>query len=102
MNNTTTKTKFSLASRLGAWWAREAEASRRLALRKRCPPATVAAEQIPSAVRAAWAHHAPDEFPGLAVGDAAWLRCSLGLAQFFEACRLQKEQGLQEAVKKKP
>lgn len=90
--NTTTRTKFSL-SQLGAWWARQREASQRLTLRKRCPPATVAAEQIPPAVRAAWAHHAPEEFPGLAVGDAAWLRCSLGLAQFFEACRLQHEQG---------
>lgn len=64
-----------------------------LALRKCCPPATVAAAQIPPAVRAAWAHHAPDEFPGLRVDDGAWLCCSLGLAQFFEACRLQREQG---------
>lgn len=92
MNNTTT-TKFSLAYRLGTWWGRQRETSQRLALRKRCPPATVAAEQIPPAVRAAWAHHAPDEFPGLAVDDGAWLRCSLGLAQFFEACRLQRDQG---------
>lgn len=64
-----------------------------MALRKRCPPATVAGEQIPPAVRAAWTHHAPDEFPGLPVDNGAWLRCSLGLAQFFEACRLQRDQG---------
>jgi len=88
MNNTTTK-KFSL----GGWWARRREGSLVLALRGRCPPATAAAEQIPPAVRTAWAYHAPDEFPGLAIGDGAWLRCSLGLAQFFEACRLQREQG---------
>lgn len=93
VNNTTTNTKFSLAHRFGAWWARQREGSQGQALRKRCPPATVAAEQVPPAIRAAWAHHAPDEFPGLAVDDAAWLRCSLGLAQFFEACRLQREQG---------
>ncbi len=93
MNNTTTNTKFSLAHRFGAWWARQRETSQRQALRKRCPPATVAAEQIPPAVRAAWAHHAPEEFPGLPVDDVAWLRCSLGLAQFFEACRLQRDRG---------
>jgi hypothetical protein len=49
--------------------------------------------QIPPAIRAAWAHHAPEDFPGLPVDDASWLLCSLGLAQFFEACRLQREQG---------
>jgi hypothetical protein len=92
MNNTTTTTKFSL-NHLGAWWARRVENGRAQELRKRCPPATVAAAQIPPAVRAAWVHHAPDEFPGLATDDAAWLRCSLGLAQFFEACRLQSGQG---------
>lgn len=89
MNNTTTKTRFSL----GAWWARQREAGQAHSLRKRCPPATLAAEQISPAVRTAWAHHAPEEFPGLAVSDGAWLRCSLGLAQFFEACRLQRDQG---------
>ncbi|MFG6489557.1 hypothetical protein ACG04R_22970 [Roseateles sp. BYS78W] len=93
MNNTTTTTKFSLTGRLGTWWARRVEIGRASSLRQRCQAATVAAAQIPPAVRAAWAHHAPDEFPGLAVDDAAWLRCSLGLAQFFEACRLQHEQG---------
>lgn len=89
MNNTTTTTKFSLASRFTAWWTRKREINQRLVLRRRCPPATVAADQIPPAIRAAWAHHAPDEFPGLPVDDGAWLRCSLGLAQFFEASRLQ-------------
>ena len=93
MNNMTTKTKFSLASRAGAWWAWRRASKETAALRKRCPPATVAAEQIPPTIRAAWAQQAPDEVPGLAVDDAAWMRCSFGLAQFFEACRLQREQG---------
>lgn len=93
MNNTTTTTKFSLARRLGTWWTRQQEARQRQALRLRCPPATVAADQIPPTVRAAWAHHAPNEFPGLPVDDGAWLRCALGLAQFFEACRLQRGHG---------
>ncbi|KQV49268.1 hypothetical protein ASC95_16770 [Pelomonas sp. Root1217] len=93
MNSTTTTTKFSLAHRLGAWVGRRREARFRQALRRQCPPATLAAEQIPPAVRAAWMRQAPDDFPGLAVDDAAWLRCSTGLAQFFEACRLQQAQG---------
>jgi hypothetical protein len=91
MNNTTTKTKFSLTSRIGAWWARQMESQQQHALRKRCPPATVAAGQIPPAVRSAWVREAPDEFPGLPVDDGAWLRCSLGFAQFLEACRLQPQ-----------
>lgn len=93
MDLMTTKTKFSLASRVGAWWVGRRADNEAVALRKRCPPATVAAEQVPPTIRAAWAQQAPDTFPGLAVDDAAWLRCSLGLAQFFEACRLQREQG---------
>lgn len=93
MNNTTTTTKFSLPRRFGAWWSRQREVRQQQALRRRCPPATVAADQIPASVRFAWAHHAPDECPGLAVDDATWLRCTLGLAQFFEACRLQRGQG---------
>lgn len=93
MTNTTTNTRFSLTSRIGGWWAQRREGSEAAALRRRCPPATLAAEQIPPAVRSAWAHQAPEEFPGLAVDDGAWLRCSLGLAQFLEACRLQREQG---------
>ncbi|MFG6466954.1 hypothetical protein [Roseateles sp. BYS87W] len=97
MNSTTTTTTFSLtariSARMGAWWARHREPRRRAALRRRCPPATMAAGQIPPAVRAVWAQQAPDEFPGLAVDDAAWLRCSLGLAQFFEVCRIQAPHG---------
>ncbi|MFG6428441.1 hypothetical protein [Roseateles sp. LYH14W] len=93
MNNTTINTRFSLTTRIGGWWAQRREGSEAVALRKRCPPATLAAGQIAPAVRIAWVHHAPDEFPGLAVSDSAWLRCSLGLAQFFEACRLQREHG---------
>ena len=92
MNNTTT-TKFSLAYRLGAWVARRRELRFRQQLHRHCAAAIRAAEQIPLTVRAAWARSAPDEFPGLAVDDAAWLRCSTGLAQFFEACRLQQAQG---------
>ena len=93
MNNTTTRTKFSLATQVQGWWRRQREAGRQQALRQRCPPATVAASQIPDVVRAAWSRQAPAEFPGLAVDDGAWLRSTLGLAQFFEACRLQHGQG---------
>lgn len=91
--NTTTSTKFSLAYRLGAWVGQRREARFHQALRRHCPVASRAAEQIPPGVRAAWARQVPDTFPGLAVDDAAWLRCSTGLAQFFEACRLQREHG---------
>lgn len=93
MDNATTQTRLNLPARVGAWWARRREGGRVQALQRRCPPATVAVGQIPPTVRAAWVRHAPAEFPGLAVDDAAWLRCALGLAQFFEACRLQQEQG---------
>ncbi|NCT84986.1 MAG: hypothetical protein GXC94_17710 [Comamonadaceae bacterium] len=93
MNNTTTTTKFNLAHRVAAWWSRQRETRQRQALRRRCPSATVAADQIPAAVRQAWAQQAPGECPGLPVDDLAWLRCSLGLAQFFEACRRQRGQG---------
>lgn len=79
--------------RLGAWWRQQREARERPALQGRCPPATVAASQIPPDVRAAWESRGPQEFAGLRVDDAAWLRCSLALAQFFEACRLQRAQG---------
>ncbi|WP_156392295.1 MULTISPECIES: hypothetical protein [unclassified Roseateles] len=92
-NTTTTTTKFSLASRMGAWWADQRANGEATALRRRCPPATVAADQIPASIRSAWALQAPEELPGLATDDAAWLRCSLGLAQFFEGCRLQRECG---------
>lgn len=93
MNDTTTSTTFNLASRVAAWWARQREEGHARALRQCCPPATVAAGQIPPAVRARWATRAPQEFPGLPVDDAGWLHCSLGLAQFFEACRLQQDRG---------
>lgn len=92
MNNTTT-TKFNLATRFGAWIGRRRETRFQQALRRHCPPAALAAEQISHPVREAWALQAPEDFPGLAVDDAAWLRCSTGLAQFFEACRLQQAQG---------
>jgi hypothetical protein len=91
MNTTTSTTKFSLATRVGAWWSREGRQGR--ALRARCAAATSAAARIPPAVRDAWALHAPAECPGLAVDERAWLHCAIGLAQFFEACRLQREQG---------
>jgi len=93
MNNTTTNTRFSLTTHIGGWWAQRRESGEVAALRQRCPRATLAAGQIPPAVGTAWADQAPEEFPGLAVSDGAWLRCSLGFAQFFEACRLQRELG---------
>ena len=93
MNAMTNTTKFSLSTRVGAWWVRQREGRQRRVLHARCRRAASAAAQIPPAVRAAWAQQAPDEFPGLAVDDGAWLRCALGLAQFFEACRLQGGQG---------
>lgn len=93
MNHTTSTTAFKPATGFSAWWARQREARQQRALRGRCPPATLAAGQIPPAVRAAWAQQAPGEFPGLRVDDGAWLRCAIGLAQFFEACRLQRDQG---------
>lgn len=91
--NTTTTTKFSLTHRLGAWLARRREARFRQHLQRHCAAALRAADQIPATVRAAWARSAADELPGLAVDDATWLRCSTGLAQFFEACRLQQALG---------
>ncbi|PTT88608.1 hypothetical protein DBR42_09400 [Pelomonas sp. HMWF004] len=53
----------------------------------------MAAAQLPASIRVAWEQQAADDFPGLDVSEASWLRCSLGLAQFFEACRLQAGQG---------
>ena len=90
---TTTSSGFTLTRRLGRWWGRRRQAKRRAVLLARCAPATLAAGQMPPELRAAWAHHAPQEFPGLATGDEAWLRCSLGFAQFLEACRLQRDEG---------
>ena len=93
MNNTTTKTKFSLLQRARAWWAQRREINQQIAVRSACRAATVAASQIPRDIRAAWAERAPEEFPGLPVDEGAWLRCSTGLAQFFEVCRLQRDHG---------
>lgn len=93
MNTTTTTDKFNLARRMGAWWRQQRETRARAGLLARCPPAAVAAAQVPSEVKAAWHQLAPDEFPGLRVDDASWLRCTLALAQFFEACRLQRAHG---------
>ena len=91
--DTTKTTKFNLLHRLGTWCAERWEAGQRSQLRNRSLRLTLAADSIPSDVRAAWARHGPEEFPGLPVTDAAWLRCSLGLAQFFEACKLQRDHG---------
>lgn len=93
MNNTTTTTKFNLLQRAKAWWAWQREINQLNAVRRACPSATRAASQIPPEVRAAWAAKAPEEFPGLPVDDGAWLRCSVGLAQFFEVCKLQQAAG---------
>lgn len=93
MNHATSTTAFKPTTGFSAWWARQRKAREQRALRGRCPPATVAAGQMPPEVRAAWAQQAPDEFPGLPVDDDAWLHCAIGLAQFFEACRLQRGQG---------
>ena len=93
MNTSSTPNSFTLPQRLGAWWRHRRQVRQRPALLRRCPPATVAAAQIPSSVQAVWVRQAPDEFPGLRVDDDAWLRCSLALAQFFEACRLQRAHG---------
>lgn len=93
MNASSSTTALTLPQRLGAWWLHKRQALDRPALLRRCPPATVAASQIPASVRDAWVLGAADEWPGLRVDDDAWLRCSLALAQFFEACRLQRGQG---------
>lgn len=93
MDTSSHTTPLNLPQRVGAWWRERRQARERPALLRRCPPATVAASQIPAAVRAAWAQQAPEACPGLRVDDDAWLRCSLALAQFFEACRLQRAHG---------
>jgi len=93
MNNTTTKTKFSLLQRAQAWWTVRRDRFQQNVIRNTCPAAVEAAGRIPSRVRAAWMQQAPDEFPGMPVDDGAWLRCSVGLAQFFEACQLQQSAG---------
>jgi hypothetical protein len=93
MDTSSHTTPLNLPQRVGAWWRERRQARERPALLRRCPPATVAAAQIPAAVRSAWAQQAAQECPGLRVDDDAWLRCSLALAQFFEACRLQRMHG---------
>lgn len=50
-------------------------------------------DRLPPEVREAWVQQAPDECPGLAVDEASWQRCALGLVLFFEACRQQREHG---------
>jgi hypothetical protein len=62
-------------------------------LQRHCPPAAIAARQIPPAVRAAWEAEIARTLPGMAVDETAWVRCAVGLAQFFEAGRLQREAG---------
>ena len=93
MNISSTPASFNLPRRVGAWWRQQRQRRERPALLRRCPPATVAAGQMPASLRSAWAQRAPHECPGLRVDDDAWLRCSLALAQFFEACRLQRLHG---------
>lgn len=103
MNNTTptpnstpgatASARFGMVHRMQGWWRGRRQARVLQDLRQRCPPAAVAVDQIAPQVRAAWAREVPQEFPGLRVDDASWLRCALGLAQFFEACRLQQASG---------
>lgn len=62
-------------------------------LQRHCPPAAIAARQIPPAIHAAWQHRAADELPGLVADETTWVQSSVALAQFFEACRLQRDTG---------
>lgn len=78
---------------LGGWLRHQRDAFHAHLLRGRCPTAYRAATQIPASVRDAWARQAPAAWPGLLVDDLGWLRCSVGFAQFLEACRLQQAQG---------
>jgi hypothetical protein len=41
----------------------------------------------------AWEAEVERTLPGMAVDNAAWVRCAVGLAQFFEASRLQRDAG---------
>ncbi len=93
MNTTTTTTKFKIAARVGAWWQQRQDSRAQAALQRRCPAAALAAAQIPPEVHAAWLALAPEEFPGLRVDTLAWRQCAAALAQFFEACRLQRDHG---------
>lgn len=92
MNNTTT-TKFSLLQRAKAWWAWRQGVSQRATLRRTCTAASAAADRVPPQIHAAWVRLAPEEFPGLAVSELNWVRCSVALAQFFEVCRQQQSHG---------
>lgn len=82
-----------LTRRLTAWWQQLRDDRERARLQRRCPPAWVAASQIPPSVREAWGRQVARECPGLATDELTWLRCTVALAQFFEACRLQRERG---------
>ncbi len=62
-------------------------------LQRQCPPAVIAARQIPPLVRAAWQTEVAETLPGMGVDEATWVRCAAGLAQFFEASRLQRDAG---------
>ena len=84
--------------RVGAWrpWSRGPEDPGAAAwhrLQRLCPPAVVAARQIPPAIRTAWQSRATDELPGISVDAASWVHGAVALAQFFEACRLQRDSG---------
>ncbi len=93
MNTRTTTTKFKLSARLGAWWQQRQDSRAQAVLQRRCPAAALAAAQIPPEVHAAWVRLAPQEFPGLRVDTVAWRQSAVALAQFFEACRLQRGHG---------
>ncbi|MDR7267747.1 hypothetical protein J2X20_000376 [Pelomonas saccharophila] len=62
-------------------------------LQRQCPPAALAAQQIAPQVRAAWQAEVAKTLPGFAVQAASWPYCATGLAQFFEASRLQRDAG---------
>jgi len=70
---------------------RAAAAWRRL--QRQCPPAALAAQQIPPAARNAWQALAADELPGVRLDETTWVESSVALAQFFEASRLQHDAG---------
>ena len=53
----------------------------------------LAAQHIPLGVQAAWQASAAEAWPGLTADAATWACCATALAQFFEACRLQRRHG---------
>lgn len=79
--------------RVATWWLQRRADRESTRLRRRCPPAWVAASRIPPGVREAWVRQFALECPGRAADELTWLRSSVALAQFFEACRLQRERG---------